>query len=160
VVRKPDTIIQPREIPKEPPPEAEPPPDTKDEGVEGGVVGGVAGGVVGGVLGGTLGGVVGGPAPAKRIEIDDSHVKLTKLSGPNPKYTEKAIEKEIEGTMLVKCVVSTEGAVNNCRVLKTLPFMDRAVIDALEHWRFKPYVVDGKPVEVDYTFRITLKLGD
>jgi protein TonB len=48
--------------------------------------------------------------------------------------------------------------VNGCRVLKSVPFMDRAAIDALEKWRYKPYAVDGKPVDVDYTFRIKLVL--
>jgi protein TonB len=59
---------------------------------------------------------------------------------------------------VVKCVVTSEGAVNNCRVLKSMPFMDRAAIDAIERWRYKPYTVDGKPVEVEYTFKIKLTL--
>src|SRR5216683_2942034 len=88
------------------------------------------------------------PPPPKRIEIDESNIKLQKVSGPQIQYTDKALEKEIEGTMVVKCVVTADGSVNNCRVLKSLPFMDRAAIDAIERWRYKPYTVDGKPAEV------------
>jgi protein TonB len=55
-------------------------------------------------------------------------------------------------------VVTADGSVNNCRVLKSLPFMDRAAIDAIERWRYKPYTVDGKPAEVEYTFKIKLML--
>jgi protein TonB len=47
-----------------------------------------------------------------------------------------------------------------CRVLKSLPFMDRAVIDALERRRYKPATLGGRPVEVNYNFKITLRLPD
>jgi hypothetical protein len=36
--------------------------------------------------------------------------------------------------------------------------MDRAVIDALERRRYSPALLHGQPIEVDYTFRITLRL--
>jgi len=75
-------------------------------------------------------------------------------------HTEKALEREIQGTMEVGCVVTAEGRVFGCRVLKGLPFMDRAVIDALEKRRYKPATLGGRPVEVNYKFRITLRLPD
>jgi protein TonB len=149
VVRAPTEIpqlVQPPR-PEEPEPEEEP-----DQGVEGGVEGGVPGGVVGGVLGGV-------PQPPKpRPQLDDSQVKLTKISGPDPTYTDKALEQEIEGQMQVKCVVTEQGAVHGCRVVKSLPFMDRAAIDALERRKYQPYLLNGKPTEIDYTFKITLRL--
>jgi hypothetical protein len=60
--------------------------------------------------------------------------------------------------MLVKCTVTTEGAVQSCRVSKGLPHMGQAVLSALEHRTYKPYLLNGKPTEIDYTFRITLTL--
>jgi periplasmic protein TonB len=159
-LHKPDTVVQPKEIPKEQPPEAEP--EQADVGPEGGAEGGVLGGVIGGVPGGVAGSAGSGAIaaePPKRIEIDESYIKLQKISGATPQYSEKAIEKSVEGTMVLKCVVTAEGAVNSCRVLKSLPYMDSAAIDALEKWRFKPYTVDGKPIDVNYTFRLKLSLG-
>jgi len=160
-VRKPDTIVQPKEITKEKPPEAEPEraPDVGPGGeVEGSRVGSI-GGVPGGAADGIPGGAIGGQPLPKLIEIDESNIKLHKVAGPTPQYTEKALENGVEGTMVVKCVVTSDGAVNSCRVLKSLPFMDLAVREALEKWRFKPHMVDGKPVDVDYTFRLKLTLG-
>jgi protein TonB len=156
-VRRPDTIVQPKEISKEKPQEAEPAPDVAGE-VEGSAVGSVDG-VPGGVADGIPGGVLEGQPTPKRIQIDESNIKLQKIAGPTPQYTEKALENGVEGTMVVKCAVTAEGAVNSCRVLKSLPFMDHAAIDALEKWRFKPHTVDGTPVDVDYTFRLKLTLG-
>jgi len=156
-VRRPDTIVQPRDISK--PPEAEPAPDVGPERELTGSPVGSVGGVPDGQVDGVPFGIPGGQAPAKRIEIDESNIKLQKIAGATPQYTEKALENAIEGTMVVKCAVTAEGAVNSCRVLKSLPFMDRAAIDALEKWRFKPYMVGGTPVDVDYTFRLKLTLG-
>ena len=62
--------------------------------------------------------------------------------------------------MLVKCIVSVQGQVRNCRVIKSLPFMDKAVIEALEKRRYSPALLHGQPIEVDYTFKITLALPE
>jgi len=98
------------------------------------------------------------PPPKAPIDLDESKVQLTKLSGPDPEYTPKAVEREVEGVMLVKCVVTTEGTVHNCRVLKGLPFMDSAVVNALQRRKYKPYILNGQPTEIDYTFKIKLTL--
>ena len=60
--------------------------------------------------------------------------------------------------MVVKCLIGIDGSVHNCRVIQGLPFMDRAVVSTLEQQRYKPYLLNGQPVEVDLTFRIRLQL--
>jgi periplasmic protein TonB len=100
----------------------------------------------------------GGPGPA----VDYQPQAMTppgRISGPDPEYTPEAIQNEVQGVMIVKCVVSVEGAVHGCRVLQGLPHMDRAVVEALERRRYSPArLQNGQPVEVDYTFRIRLQL--
>lgn len=93
-----------------------------------------------------------------RIELDEGVVRLKKISGPDPEYTQQALDREVEGTIIAKCVVTSHGMVERCRILSSLPFMDRPVIDALERRRYEPYRMNGTPVEVDYTFRIKLQL--
>jgi periplasmic protein TonB len=66
--------------------------------------------------------------------------------------------EEQQRLMLVKCVVTVGGAVKDCRVVRGLPFMDRAVVEALERRRYRPALLYGKPVEVEYTFKIRLAL--
>lgn len=80
------------------------------------------------------------------------------LSGPAPEYTAQAMEQEVEGTMVVRCVVLTDGSVRGCVVKQGLPFMNRAVVDALEARHYKPATQHGKPLDVSYTFTIRLKL--
>jgi protein TonB len=144
-------VVAPTQIPEERPPEEEPVDSGEVEAAAG-----VAGGEVGGVPGGVVGGVV--DATGGRMEFDDRMTSPLKLSGPDPEYTDKAVEREVQGTMVVRCVVTTEGKVFDCRVLKGLPFMDRAAIDALERRRYRPATLGGRPVEVNYDFKITLRL--
>jgi len=100
-------------------------------------------------------------APTGPLEFDRLTMKdPVFLSGPSPRYTARAIEREVEGTAEARCVVTAEGRIHDCRILKSLPFMDRAVIEALEQRRYLPATQGGRPVEVDYTFRLTLRLQD
>jgi TonB family protein len=98
------------------------------------------------------------PSPAQRLEFAEGMTAPQFISGPDPEYSEKAIEHEVQGQMIVKCIVTVEGEVRECKALKSLPFMDRAVVDALQHRRYSPAMQDGRPVEVAYTFKLTLKL--
>ncbi len=103
------------------------------------------------------------PAPAAPVEnpvefTDSFQSAPSMISGPSPAYPEEAIEHGVEGTMSVRCVVNTQGQVHGCKVQKSLPFMDRAVIDALEARKYRPALSQGKPVDVFYTFNLRLKL--
>jgi TonB family protein len=102
------------------------------------------------------------PSPASieadAVEFDEGMTAPSMISGPAPEYTPDAIDRGVEGTMQVRCVVTTEGKVRRCKVLKGLPFMNSAVIDALAKRKYKPAVSRGKAVDVFYTFNIRLKL--
>ncbi len=104
------------------------------------------------------------PPPAaprgNAVEFSDVITAPLMISGPNPEYTEEAIERGIEGTIAVRCVVDTQGQVHDCKVQKSLPLMDRAVIDALEARKYRPALSQGKPVDVFYVFTVRLKLPD
>ena len=92
------------------------------------------------------------------VEFNDSMTAPSIISGPNPEYTPEAVERGIEGVMQVRCAVTVTGAVRRCKVLKGLPYMDRAVVDALEARKYKPALLQGKPVDVFYTFTLRLQL--
>jgi periplasmic protein TonB len=151
-------MIQPKEMPQELKPPDPTPPEPEDEGSDEGVEGGVIGGVVGGVVGGAPPPPPPPPAPAGPVKFNDAMTKPMAVTPPDIQYTQQAQEREVEGTMLVECVVTVDGTVHNCRVLKSLPFMDRAVVSALERARYKPATLGGKPIDVQYTFTIKLRL--
>lgn len=146
-------VIQPKVVaeeierpnPAEPP---EPEPEPQEDGVVGGTVGEVPSTVALPVQ----------ELPARPEFNAATMTRPVFISGPELTYTERALEQEVEGLMVVKCVLSVEGTVRDCRVLKGLPHMDSAVVDALEHRRYKPALQNGKPVEVNYVFKVNLKV--
>jgi protein TonB len=156
-----DAIIPPKEIPQTKPPEKEPEPEPEpsetDVESEGGVEGGVVGGVVGGVLGGVLGGQVGSTG-TDVLPFGAGMTRPERLSGPSPQYTREALEAHVQGLMIIKCVITTEGKVEKCRIIKSLPHMEQAALDALYAARYKPVTFQGRTVQVDYTFNIKLTL--
>lgn len=81
-----------------------------------------------------------------------------RISGPIPEYTKEALEQRIQGLMIVKCVITLEGEVRSCRIIKPLPFMEAAVLDALYQSRYKPVTLQGRPVQAEYTFNLKLTL--
>jgi len=112
-----------------------------------------------GVVGGAVGGDTTGAAAQQPQEFDAaSMARPVFVSGPDLAYTRRAFEREVEGLMIVKCVVTAEGTVRACKVARGLPYMDQAIVDALERRRYRPAMRDGKPVEVNYEFRINLRL--
>ncbi len=159
-IRKPDTIVQPKVVPIEKPPEVDPAPEEEEEedngGVEGGVEGGVKGGVVGGVVGGVIGGQLGGQLGSEILPFGEGMTRPKQLEGRPVAYSREALEAHIEGLMLIKCVITTEGKLENCRIVKPLPHMEKAALDALSSSRWTPVMYQGKPVSVEYVIPLRL----
>ncbi|MEP7124329.1 MAG: TonB family protein [Byssovorax sp.] len=154
--------------------EPEPAPEAPDVGEPGGQVGGVPGGEIGGTIGGQIGGTIGGtgtavptapPAPTippptnQVLPFGEGMNRPQLLTGPEPAFPREALEARVEGTLLAKCVITTEGALTGCRIIKSLPFLDQPVLAALAQRRYTPVSFQGRPVAVEYVipFKFTLK---
>ncbi|RKG84716.1 energy transducer TonB [Corallococcus terminator] len=79
-------------------------------------------------------------------------------SGAPLGYTREAQLAGVEGTIVAKCVITEEGRVRDCRILKGLPHMNDAVLSALSSRQYQPLMFQGRPVNVSYTFNINLKM--
>ena len=79
-----------------------------------------------------------------------------RISGENLSPSPLALEHGVHGMMVLKCRLEVDGTAQNCNVIKTLPYMTDALLAAARTWRYEPVKVDGKPVAVDYVFRIRL----
>ena len=141
--------------PAEPPvPAPEPPASAPEETARpDGILGGV------GTASGTAAGVL--PTNAEgHVEYDDALMSPPeRISGPDPEYTYLARAHDVQGVMVVRCIVTTLGIVRDCKIVNGLPYMEGAVVDALLHRRYTPArLADGRAIEVEYTFRIRLQL--
>jgi periplasmic protein TonB len=141
--------------------------------ITGGVIGGVPGGVDSGVPGGVLSGMLGGsgnmplppkppePTPVKRIRVASRVAEANLIHDVPPQYPPEAGRERIEGTVVVLAVISTDGSVQDVQVLSGLPILAQAAVEAVKQWRYKPYLLNGVPVEIDsrITINFTLSRG-
>ena len=58
----------------------------------------------------------------------------------------------------MKCVITTAGTLQGCRILKSLPFLDEPVLQALAQQRYTPVTFQGRPVAVEYVIPFKFKL--
>ncbi|MBE3098156.1 MAG: M56 family metallopeptidase [Planctomycetes bacterium] len=136
-------------------------------GVSGDVAGGVAGGVPGGVTGGVVGGVPGGvgaaprggiAAPPDAVRVGD-HVKApAKIKDVRPVYPEVAREAGIQGVVIVEVLIGTDGTVQGVKILRSIPLLDQAALDAVRQWEFEPTIIDGQPRPVVATLTVNFML--
>lgn len=100
-------------------------------------------------------------AAAKPSSTAHKVVRPAALYGFHLDYPRAAMDQRIEGETSVQCTVRADGRNTNCRVLKSLPFLDEPVLRALAASRSDPITVDGKPVDnSDHIWHISIKFRE
>jgi protein TonB len=77
-----------------------------------------------------------------------------------PQYPTIAKEAHIQGTVVLQATISQNGLIQNLRVISGPPLLQQAAIDAVRSWRYKPYLLNGEPVEVETTINVVFNLGE
>jgi protein TonB len=76
-----------------------------------------------------------------------------------PVYPPIAIVSRTQGTVVLAATISKGGTIENLRVVSGSPMLQQSALDAVSSWRYKPYVLDGEPVEVETTVNVVFTLG-
>lgn len=128
---------------------------------EGGVVGGVEGGVPGGVVGGVVGGLPEAPPPPplQPLRVGAAVKEPRKLRDVSPVYPSLAVAGRVEGVVILECLLDTRGHVQEARVLRGVPLLDEAALDAVRQWVYSATLVDGVPVSVIMTVTVSFRLS-
>ncbi|MFN7998154.1 MAG: M56 family metallopeptidase [Bryobacteraceae bacterium] len=96
----------------------------------------------------------------KRIRVG-GNVQATKLiSIEKPAYPPGALAASVEGTVLLRAVISVDGTLLGTTVLNSTvdPELAGAALNAVKHWRYQPTLLNGAPVEVVTTIAVTFRL--
>jgi protein TonB len=82
--------------------------------------------------------------------------KLIKMV--QPVYPEIARKAGVEGIVILEVTTDQSGRVANVRVLKSVPLLDQAAIEAVKQWLYEPIVIDGKPRPIVFTVTVNFQL--
>ena len=130
-------------------------------GVEGGVIGGVEGGVISGIQGEIERGVTGGiqgEIEQGILILDEEDEKPKLIKKVEAVYPDSAKKKGIKGVVNVQVTIDIYGLVEVVKILKSIPELNDAAVQAVKQWVYEPYLVDGKPVKVAFKVTIVFKL--
>jgi protein TonB len=140
-----------------------PPPVMAATGVVGGVPGGVPGGSMGGVLGSiaSAGAVVAMPkiATPQRVRVSSGVQSGLLIRKVQPTYPPLARQARIQGTVVLQAQISKTGDIENLQLVSGHPMLAPAAIEAVKQWKYKPYLLNGEPVEVETTVQVNFSLA-
>jgi len=161
-LRTPDRIPQTVQMIRE----EEAPPDLSGGGVPGGVPGGIPGGQLGGVIGGILSSTPSSaavpklaiPVPPMRIRVSQGVTEGRLIHKIDPNYPPLALSARIQGQLLLTASISKTGEIENLVLVSGHPMLVPAALAAVKQWRYRPFLLNGEPVEVETTITVNFQL--
>jgi TonB family protein len=81
-----------------------------------------------------------------------------KVKDVRPVYPEAAFNDGVKGIVILEVVLDTQGSVHAARVVRSVPGLDDAALDAVKQWRFEPTIRDGVPVPVIMTVTVNFTI--
>lgn len=78
----------------------------------------------------------------------------------DPVYPPLARNARIQGSVVLFATISTAGVIENLRVMSGHPLLVGAAIDAVKQWRYRPYILNGEPIEVETEITVNFVLGN
>jgi periplasmic protein TonB len=127
------------------------------DGIPGGVDYGAGEGLPVNLLGAGLYDLVGKPADAPILAVGD--VKAPRLvRRVEPVYPEIARQIHRDGIVILEATTDIYGRVTSVRVLRSIPFLDEAAIEAVRQWIYEPMLINGRPRPVTFTVTVRFEL--
>ena len=128
---------------------------------------GVAGNITLGPQGGVVSGIISStpddqshPAVPLRVRVSSGVSQALIVSKVPPEYPADAKEARIQGVVVLKVIIDKEGNVENIQLISGHPMLAPAAIEAVKQWKYKPYLLNGNPVEVDTQVTVNFTLAE
>jgi protein TonB len=128
----------------------------REDGIDGGVDYGVAGGYPKNLIGDALYRIIGDEVAPVRAAGEVRMPRLVKRV--EPAYPEIARLAHVQGTVILEATTDIYGRVVGVKILRSLPLLDGAAVDAVRQWIYEPMVVNGRPRGVVFTVTLRFEL--
>jgi TonB family protein len=80
------------------------------------------------------------------------------IARPNPVYPAEARAAGIQGSVLLRAIISKTGDIEDLKVVSGPKELTESAIDAVKQWKYRPYLLNGEPTEVDTTITVNYTL--
>ena len=98
-------------------------------------------------------------APPKKVNISAGVAVGLLIQKTVPTYPPIAKAARVSGTVVLQATISKQGTIENLHVVSGPAMLQQAAMDAVRTWRYRPYLLNNEPVEVDTTVNVIFTLG-
>ena len=116
------------------------------------------GGVIGGIINSTPVAVPKVATP-QRVRVSQGVTQGLVLRRVNPNYPPLARQARIQGQVVLQAEISKAGDIQNLRLISGHPMLAPSAIEAVKQWKYKPYYLNGEPVEVETQITVNFSLA-
>ena len=81
--------------------------------------------------------------PPQSVRVGSNTPTLRKIRDVPPVYPSAAIAANLEGVVVVEAKIDVTGRVTEAKIVRSIPLLDQAALDAVRQWEFEPVVIDG-----------------
>ena len=100
------------------------------------------------------------PRPVQVKPLLVSHLsEANLLHEVKPVYPPLARQARIQGAVELRAIISKSGTIENLVVVRGHPMLSAAAIEAVRQWRYRPYVLNGEPIEVETEITVNFLLS-
>jgi protein TonB len=100
------------------------------------------------------------PPKPRKITISAAVMQGSLVRTVAPEYPPIAKDAHVTGTVVLEAVISKAGKIENLRVISGPAMLQRAALDAVKQWVYRPYLLNDQPVEVESTVNVIFTLGN
>jgi len=98
-------------------------------------------------------------APPRTVVISKGVSEGLLIHKITPVYPNLAKQARIQGQVLLQATIGKDGVIQNLQVISGHPMLVGAAIDAVKQWRYKPYLLNNEPVDVETQITVNFTLG-
>ena len=99
------------------------------------------------------------PVPTRPVPVSTGVMQGLLLTSVRPTYPHLAQAARIQGAVILVATISRDGVIENIRVASGHPMLVGAAIDAVRQWRYRPYLLNGKPIEVETQITVNFMIS-
>jgi TonB family protein len=97
--------------------------------------------------------------PSDTLKVGGPVATPKKILSVPPQYPPAALEAKVQGVVTLEVVLDADGVPADVYVVRGIPELDAAAIDAVKQWRYEPTLMNGVPVPVTMTVTVNFSLG-
>ena len=97
------------------------------------------------------------PPPSAPLRVSNLE-RANLLHQVRPVYPPLARQARVQGTVILEATIAKDGSVRDARIVSGHPLLTEAAIAAVGQWRYKPFILNGEPIEVITTVTVTFTL--